>query len=148
MSDLLDGIAIVGLAGRFPDAPDAGVFWRNLVEGKDSIHRFTDEELRAAGYNPETVRALPGYVGVRGVVDRPEWFDRAFFGIPPREAEVMDPQHRVLLEVGWEALEDAGCDPSRYPGLIGVFAGMSNNTYFPFFVRNRLDLMNAVGIVS
>jgi len=60
----------------------------------------------------------------------------------------MDPQHRVFLELAWEALEDAACDPSRFAGLIGVFAGMSNNTYYPFFVRPRRDLMEAVGVVN
>jgi amino acid adenylation domain-containing protein len=104
--------------------------------------------LRGSGYDPAKARELPGYVAARGLVERPEWFDRGFFNIGPKEAEVMDPQHRVFLEVAWEALEDAGCDPSRYPGLIGVFAGMSNNTYYPYFVRARRDLMEAVGTVN
>ena len=141
-------IAIIGLAGRFPGARDVAEFWQNLVAGKDGITRLTDAQLTAAGYDPATVRAIPGYVGVRGIVDQPEWFDRHFFGIPPKEAEVMDPQQRVFLEIAWDALEDAGCDPSTFPGLIGVFGGMSNNTYFPFFVRQRRDLLDAVGIVS
>ncbi len=95
----LDGIAIIGLEGRFPDARDAREFWRNLVEGNDCITRFTDEQLAATGYDPKTLRALPGYVAARGVRGpKPEWFDRAFFNIPPKEAEVMDPQHRVFLE--------------------------------------------------
>ena len=90
MSEHPEGIAIIGLAGRFPEAPDAGAFWQNLVAGKDCLRRFSDAELAAAGYDPATVRALPGYVGVRGVIDRPEWFDRSFFNVPPREAEVMN----------------------------------------------------------
>ncbi|MBA2743698.1 MAG: aminotransferase class III-fold pyridoxal phosphate-dependent enzyme, partial [Chthoniobacterales bacterium] len=122
--------------------------WRNLLESKDCITRFSDEQLAATGYDPATLRALPGYVPARGVVEKPEWFDRAFFAIPAKEAEVMDPQHRVFLEVAWAALEDAGCDPSTYPGLIGVFAGTSNNTYYQYFVRQRRDLMDAVGVVS
>jgi amino acid adenylation domain-containing protein len=147
-SAIPDGIAIVGLAGRFPGARDAAEFWRNLSEGRDGIVRFSDEQLAANGYDPAKLRSLPGYVGARGTIEKPEWFDRNFFSIPPKEAEVMDPQHRVFLEVAWEALEDAACDPSRYPGLIGVFAGMSNNTYYPYFVRQRRDLLDAVGIVS
>ncbi|HYR58581.1 MAG TPA: polyketide synthase, partial [Chthoniobacteraceae bacterium] len=143
-----DGIAIIGLAGRFPGARDAREFWKNLVAGRDTITRFTDEQLAAAGHDPAKLRALPGYVAARGLVEKPEWFDREFFGIGPKEAEVMDPQHRVFLEIAWEALEDAACDPSRYAGLIGVFAGMSNNTYFPFFVSQRRDLLDAVGMVS
>ena len=143
-----DGIAIVGLAGRFPNARNTDEFWRNLVQGKDCITRFTDAQLSQAGYDPKQLRAIPGFVAARGLVEKPEWFDRGFFGISPREAEVMDPQHRVFLEVAWEALEDAGCDPARFSGLIGVFAGMSNNTYFPFFVAKRRDLLDAVGIVN
>src|SRR5581483_211877 len=141
-------IAIIGMSGRFPGANDVGAFWQNLVAGKDSITRFSDEELAAAGYDPKALRALPGYVAARGVIEKPEWFDRVFFGIPPKEAETLDPQHRVFLEICWEALEDAACDPVRFAGLIGVFAGMSNNTYFPFFVRQRRDLLDALGIVA
>ncbi len=144
----LDGIAIIGLEGRFPEARNAAEFWKNLVEGKDCITRFTDDQLAASGYDPKALRALPGYVAARGLVDKPEWFDRAFFGIPTKEAEVMDPQHRVFLEIAWAALEDAGCDPSTYPGLIGLFAGTSNSTYYPYFVRQRRDLMETVGVVS
>jgi amino acid adenylation domain-containing protein len=144
----LDGIAIIGLEGRFPEARNAAEFWLNLVEGKDCITRFTDEQLAATGYDPKVLRALPGYVAARGLVEKPEWFDRAFFGVPTKEAEVMDPQHRVFLEIAWAALEDAGCDPSTYPGLIGLFAGTSNSTYYPYFVRQRPDLMETVGVVS
>jgi len=144
----LDGIAIIGLDGRFPEARNAAEFWQNLVAGKDCITRFTDEQLAASGYDPNVLRTLPGYVGARGLVEKPEWFDRAFFSIPAKEAEVMDPQHRVLLEVAWAALEDAGCDPSTYRGLIGLFAGASNSTYYPYFVKPRRDLMETVGVVS
>jgi amino acid adenylation domain-containing protein len=144
----LDGIAIIGLDGRFPEARNAAEFWRNLVAGKDCITRFTDEQLAASGYDPKGLRTLPGYVGARGLVEKPEWFDRAFFAIPAKEAEVMDPQHRVFLEIAWAALEDAGCDPSTYPGLIGLFAGASNSTYYPYFVKPRRDLMETVGVVS
>lgn len=144
----LDGIAIIGLEGRFPEARNAAEFWKNLVEGRDCITRFTDDQLAATGHDPKALRALPGYVAARGLVEKPEWFDRTFFGIPTKEAEVMDPQHRVFLEIAWAALEDAGCDPSTYPGLIGLFAGTSNSTYYPYFVRQRRDLMETVGVVS
>jgi amino acid adenylation domain-containing protein len=138
-------IAIVGLAGKFPGARDAAEFWENLRAGRSTITQLSDEQLAASGYDPAAVRALPGYVAARGLIDRPEWFDRAFFGIAPKEAEAMDPQYRVFLETAWAALEDAGCDPARYPGLVGVFGGMSNATYYPFFVRQRRDILEAVG---
>ena len=147
-STIPEGIAIIGLAGRFPGARDVAEFWRNLTAGREGITRFTDAELAATGYDAAKLRDIPGYVAARGVIEKPEWFDRTFFSVPPKEAEVMDPQHRVFMEVAWAALEDAACDPSRYAGLIGVFAGMSNNTYYPFFVRQRRDLLDAVGIVS
>lgn len=143
-----DGIAIIGLEGCFPKARDAKQFWRNLIEGRDCITRLSDEQLAATGYDPKTLRDLPGYVPARGLVEKPEWFDRAFFGVPTKEAEVMDPQHRVFLEMAWAALEDAGCDPSTYPGLIGLFAGTSNSTYYQYFARQRRDLMEAVGVVT
>ncbi len=141
---ITEGIAVVGLAGRFPGAQDVPSFWRNLIAGYDGITRFTDEELAAAGYDPAALRTDPGFVPARGVIDRPEWFDAAFFGIQPREAEAIDPQQRVFMETAWHALEDAGCDPKRYAGLIGVYAGMSFNSYGRF-VRARRDLVDAVG---
>ena len=143
-----DSIAIVGMAGRFPGARNVAEFWENLVAGKDSVTHFTDEQLTSAGYDPAAVRKLPGWVGARGILEKPEWFDRGFFGISPKEAEVMDPQHRLFLEVAWDALEDAGYDTSRSPGLTGVFAGMSNNTYYSYFVQKRRDLLEAVGVVT
>jgi amino acid adenylation domain-containing protein len=136
------------MAGRFPGARNVAEFWKNLAAGKDTITRFTDEQLASVGYDPVAVRKLPGWVGARGIVEKPEWFDRAFFGISPKEAEVMDPQHRLFLETAWDALEDAGCDPARAAGLTGVFAGMSNNTYYSYFVQKRRDLMEAVGVVT
>ncbi len=140
-----DGVAIIGMAGVFPGARNVGEFWENLVAGKDSVTHFSDEELGAAGYDGKALRALPGYVAARGIVEQPEWFDRRFFGISPKEAEVIDPQHRVFLELAWEALEDAACDPSRFGGLIGVFAGTGDNSYYPYFVREQRELTGAVG---
>lgn len=115
-------IAIVGMAGRFPGAKSVGEFWENLKNGVESITRFTDEELEA-GHGPSAIKARP-------ILDDVEQFDASYFGILPKEAEVMDPQHRVFLECSVEALEDAGCDPARHGGAIGVFAGCSPNTYF------------------
>ncbi|MCP3805305.1 SDR family NAD(P)-dependent oxidoreductase [Allokutzneria sp. A3M-2-11 16] len=123
-----DGIAIVGMAGRFPGARDVGQLWRNLCDGVESITRFTDEELLAAGVTPQEL-ADPGYVKANPVLDDIELFDAGFFGIAPTEAKLMDPQQRVFLEVAWSALEAAGCDPGRFPGAIGVFAGAAMSTY-------------------
>lgn len=121
----VEGIAIVGMAGRFPGARSVAEFWHNLVHGVESITHFTEGELEVNG----PLTRQPNYVRARGVLDEVERFDARFFGFTPREAELTDPQHRLFLECAWEALEDAGWDPGRFPGAIGVYAGCSLNTY-------------------
>jgi amino acid adenylation domain-containing protein len=133
-SGLQEAVAVIGMAGRFPGAADLDEFWRNLRDGRESIRFFTDQELIAAGVDPRTF-ARPDYVRGRGVLDGVELFDAPFFDLTPREAELTDPQHRLFLECAWHALEDAGCDPSRFPGAIGVYAGVSANMYL---LRNVL----------
>jgi phthiocerol/phenolphthiocerol synthesis type-I polyketide synthase E len=128
MSDPPD-IAIVGMAGRFPGAPDLERFWRNLADGVEGITRFSDEELLRAGVPAEHI-GDPAYVKAAPVLEEPGQFDASFFGYSPAEAAAMDPQHRLLLELAVEALENAGCDPGRYAGRIGVFAGTAFNTYY------------------
>ena len=103
-------IAIVGLSGRFPGASNIDQFWQNLREGKESISFFSDEELLAAGVDPESL-GHPKYVKAGGVIENVEMFDAFFFGFSPREAELIDPQQRLFLECSWEALENAGYDP-------------------------------------
>lgn len=121
-----NAVAIIGMAGRFPGAATVEAFWKNLVDGVDSITRFSPEESedrRAAGKDSSA------YVAARGVLEGVEFFDAEYFGIPPREAERIDPQHRVFLEVCAHALEDAGYVPEEYTEEIGLFAGCSLNTY-------------------
>jgi len=132
-------IAIVGLAGRWPGAPNIDRFWRNLSGAVESVSFFTDEELEASGIDTSTLP--PNYVKARAILETPEWFDAPFFGYTPREAEVMDPQQRVFLEVAWEALEHAGYDTEQYRGTIGVFAGMANNTYFRSNLQSHPELV-------
>ncbi|HSP79768.1 MAG TPA: polyketide synthase, partial [Myxococcaceae bacterium] len=124
----LEGIAIIGLAGRFPGARTVDELWKNLREGVESITFFSDEELLKAGVDPSLVRA-PNYVKACGILGDTDQFDAGFFGLNPREAALMDPQHRLFLECAWEAMEGAGYSPDRQPGRVGVFAGMSMNTY-------------------
>ena len=126
-------VAIVGCAGRFPGAPDVATLWRNLCNGVESIARFEAGELEDA-FSPQE-RARPDFGRARSVLDRVDEFDAGFFGMQAREAELTDPQHRLFLECAWEALEDAGCDPSSYGGSIGVYAGCSIGSYF---LRNVL----------
>ncbi|NPC71099.1 amino acid adenylation domain-containing protein [Corallococcus exiguus] len=136
-------VAIIGMAGRFPGAPDIETFWKNLVGGVESVATFTREEVDPSVSAAE--RDAPEYVRARGTLEGVELFDAAFFGIMPKEAQVMDPQQRLFLETAWEALESAGCVPETYPGLVGVFAGTHNNSYQPLHVLPRQDIVGRVG---
>ncbi|MGI8988237.1 MAG: amino acid adenylation domain-containing protein [Bryobacteraceae bacterium] len=122
---MVDGIAVIGMAGRFPGARDIPQFWENLKNGIESITGFDDEDLHEGA-----AKNSPNYVRARPMLQDAEMFDPAFFGMYPKEAEVMDPQQRVFLECCWQAFEDAGYDPLTYDGLAGVYAGCSTNTYF------------------
>ncbi|WP_344341805.1 polyketide synthase, partial [Kitasatospora putterlickiae] len=144
MSEELDQIAIVGMAGRFPGAPDVDTFWRNLEEGRESIAVLSEEALRASGVDP-AVSGRDGYVRAKGVLEGADRFDAAFFGYNPREAEIMDPQHRVFLECAWEALESAGCVPEAFEGRIGVFAGAGMNTYLLHNVTANRRVFDSAG---
>ncbi|MEM8530260.1 MAG: SDR family oxidoreductase [Chloroflexota bacterium] len=123
-------IAIVGMSGRFPGAATIDAFWHNLRHGVESLTYFTDEELLQSGVDPDVVKDT-AYVNARPVLDveHVETFDAPFFGFSPREAELTDPQQRLFLECCWEALEHAGYDAQRYPGLIGLFGGSNISTY-------------------
>lgn len=130
MSDSVhDGIAIIGMAGRFPGAANVDEFWENLKNGVESITFFSDEELSAAGVS-STLLDNPDYVKAGAILQDIELFDASFFGFTPREAEITDPQHRLFLECSWEALESSGYDAQTYHGLIGLYAGQSSNGYF------------------
>ncbi len=130
-------LAIIGMAGRFPGAKNLDEFWFNLSTGIESISFFSDEEVEATGVDPVQLKD-PHYVKAGGIIEGVELFDAGFFGIYPKEAAIMDPQHRVFLECAWEALENAGYNPENYPGYIGVYAGSSMNTYLVFnLVQNR-----------
>jgi amino acid adenylation domain-containing protein len=132
------GVAVIGLAGRFPGAINVDEFWRNLVGGVESIAHFADAELEFSPVDDAKLAEHPNYVKARGIIEDADHFDAAFFGINPREAETMDPQQRIFLETAWQALEQAGYDAGTFNLLIGVFAAMSNNSYLPFLRRAGL----------
>ncbi|MDI5967115.1 type I polyketide synthase [Streptantibioticus silvisoli] len=121
-------IALVGMAGRFPGAGDVDGLWETVRDGRSGVTRFTDAELLAAGVSPQLL-ADPAYVRAGAVIDGVDRFDAGFFGVNPKEAQILDPQHRLFLEHSWHALEDAGCDPARFDGAIGVFGGCAWSTY-------------------
>lgn len=136
-------IAIIGMAVRVPGAHNLAEFWQNMQAGVETITSLSDEELIAAGVDKNTLNQ-PNYVGRKGILDNIEFFDASFFGISPRDAEIMDPQQRLFLECAWEALEHAGCVADVYNGPIGVYAGSSMNGYIlhnivPQRERLRLD---------
>ena len=137
------GIAVVGMAGRFPGAADLEQYWQNLRAGIESVTFFRREELLAAGVDAAELDD-PAYVPARALLDGAELFDAGLFGYTPREAELMDPQHRLLLECAWEALESAGCDPRRDPGLIGVYAGAGPNAYLLYNLLANRELLASV----
>ncbi len=121
-----DGIAIIGMSGRFPGAGDVATFWRNQLAGLESIQRFSAADLEVAG--AAEAAATPGYVAARSILPDIDLFDAAFFGMYPREAALMDPQHRLFMECCWEAFENAGYDPATSAST-GVYAGCSIPTY-------------------
>jgi acyl transferase domain-containing protein len=123
-----DGIAIVGMAGRFPGAHNLEQFWHNLKNGVESISVFSEEELQAAGVDAAMMK-IPGFVNAGSVLDDVDLFDGTFFGFSPRDAETTDPQQRLFLECAWEGLENAGYCPDTYPGLISIFGGSDQSTY-------------------
>ncbi|WP_051908356.1 type I polyketide synthase [Candidatus Odyssella acanthamoebae] len=121
-------IAVVGIAGKFPGASTPEELWKNLIIGKESITFFTKEELLAQGISNELIED-PNYVRAMPILKDEDKFDAQFFGYTPQEAALLDPQQRLFLECAYQALEDAGCNPEVYKGLIGVFGGARFNSY-------------------
>jgi phthiocerol/phenolphthiocerol synthesis type-I polyketide synthase E len=136
-------VAVVGLAGRFPGAANVGELWENLRQGVESVSFFDDAELLRA-QTPREDLTTPGFVPARGVLAGADLFDAPLFGFSPREARLMDPQQRLFLECAWEALGDAACDPERFPGVIGVYAGVSQSSYFLCNLLSRPELLRSV----
>ena len=136
-----DGIAIIGMSGCFPGAKDIDEFWKNLKNGIESISFFSDQDLKASGMDASILNNA-NYVKAGAVLEDIDLFDASFFGLNPREAETMDPQHRLFLEHAWKALEKAGYDADRYDGTIGVYAGEFTNTYLLSNLYSNPDLIN------
>ena len=143
-----NSIAIIGVSGRFPGAKNVDAFWKNLTAGVESISFFSDEELAASGVDVAELKKAPGYRAARGMIEQADWFDAAFFNISAKEAEVLDPQQRLFLEAAWEVMEDAGYDPARVKGYVGVYAGMSVNSYYMNNLYLRTDLIGPGGKIG
>lgn len=139
-------VAIVGAAGRFPGARNLEELWSNLCGGKETVTFFNREELDPLVTAQDSED--PHYIPARGILENVDLFDGAFFGISPNEAELMDPQQRVFMEVAWEAFENAGYVGEQIEGLVGVWAGMGNNFYYHYNVLTRPDKLAIMGEIA
>ena len=139
-------IAIVGLALRLPGgAQDAAGFWKNLREGVCSIKKLDEDQLEEAGVAAHLIKR-PDYVPYAAPLDDFDHFDADFFSLSPKEAVIMDPQHRQFLELSWEALEQAGHPPENFDGKVGVYAGCGMGSYFYFNVCSNPDIVEETGM--
>ena len=138
-------IAVIGLAGRFPQASDLKSFWEMLKNGKEAVVGFSDEDMLTAGVSPDLIKH-PDYVRSGTFMDEIENFDAGFFNISIRDAEITDPQQRLFLECSWQALEHAGYPPETTKDRIGLYAGISDNTYMRYHLEpNMQELLTTVG---
>ncbi|HEY0609998.1 MAG TPA: beta-ketoacyl synthase N-terminal-like domain-containing protein, partial [Chitinophaga sp.] len=119
-------IAIIGMSGRFPKSDNIELFWNNLVAGKELIRTYKPDELVKMGVDEKLIKD-PNYIWSNSMIDHPESFDHNFFGYTKGEAELMDPQTRLMHEQVWLALEDAACNPDEYKGKIGLYLSASDN---------------------
>ena len=138
-------IAIVGMALKVPGALNISDYWKNLVSGTESIDWLDPESLKAAGERPDRI-ADPNYVPATARLDDYDQFDAEFFGFGPKDAAILDPQHRKFLEVAWEAMEQSGHFPGSKTRDIGVFAGCGMGSYFYFNICSNPDLVDDVGM--
>lgn len=136
------GVAIVGMALRGPGAPDLEAFWDQLLAGREGLRRFRPDELDPDV--PASLRNHPNFVAARGVVEDLDRFDAGFFGVSAREATLVDPQQRMLLELAWQAFEHAGIAPER-ASRVGVYAGTANNQYTPLLRQHAPQLVAQSG---
>ncbi|BAY34382.1 beta-ketoacyl synthase [Nostoc carneum NIES-2107] len=143
--DILNQVAVIGMAGRFPKSKNLNDFWHHLQQGTELISFFSEQELESAGIE-SVVLNNPNFVKANGALEDIELFDAAFFGYTPRQAEIIDPQHRLFLEVAWSALEHAGYDSENYDGRISIYGGASISSYFLFNLFVNQELINLVGI--
>ena len=136
-------IAIIGMACRFPGASNAEEYWNNLIQGKESIKFFSEDEL-SEDIDP-AIRRHPWYVRAKGILSGYDKFDAAFFNIAPIEADVMDPQQRIMLEMCWHALEDAGIQPGDQQARTGVFLGTNWARYYQQNVLPNKEVISKFG---
>ena len=143
-----DGIAIVGMACRFPGAPDIAAFWRQLETGSDAVTNGRQDNGSWTGVSGDPA-VKDDIWGRGGFVDGIDRFDARFFGMTPIGARMTDPQQRLLLETSWRALEDAGIDPEGLRGSrTGVYAGIATSEYRDLMTTGGGDGLNYLGTAS
>jgi acyl transferase domain-containing protein/acyl carrier protein len=140
-NEMTNDIAVIGMAGRFPGADNISELWDNLINNRETIKHFTDEEIEPHEFNYESLKNNPNYIKSRGILNNIDKLDAAFFNLNPKEAALIDPQQRVWLEIAWEALEVSGYSRERTDILIGVFTGSGYNNYiFNNILHTRADV--------
>ncbi len=139
------GIAIVGMANRVPGAKNPEEFWHNLENGIESVKYYTDEQMAEAGVTPDLLKN-PHYVKAGAHLENFDYFDPDFFGFSPKEAGILDPQHRQFYECCWEALERSGHPPSKFDGAIGVYGGSGMAAYLAQNIMTNKELVDSVGM--
>ncbi|GGD19304.1 SDR family NAD(P)-dependent oxidoreductase [Aureimonas glaciei] len=145
-----DGIAIIGASGMFPKAADLDAFWRNIRDGVDCIGEIPASRWDIARfYDPDPQAPGKTYCKWMGALDAVDAFDARFFGITPREAELMDPQQRLFLQTAWHAIEDAAIDPARLAGSrCGIYVSSGPSGYEDLIEeRNSYSLLGSAGSI-
>lgn len=137
-------IAIVGLAGKLPQSDSIDEYWQNILNNNECITFFTEHELLNDNLSEDTFKNSD-YVKAKGIISDVDLFDNEFFNFSSLESKITDPQQRLFLETVWNGLENASLDPDTYPGLIGVFAGSSINTYLLQNIINNKKLIDLAG---
>ncbi|MEO0966942.1 MAG: type I polyketide synthase [Cyanobacteria bacterium J06639_18] len=132
-------VAVIGISGKFPGSKNIDEFWNHLINGTELISLFPNSQNQEAeNQSHKTIKA-------GSVLEDVELFDASFFGFNPREAEIMDPQHRLFLECAWEALENAGYDTEKEEREIGIYAGVGMGYYMYHNLFPNQDLLKSMG---
>ena len=143
--DTSSQVAIIGMAGRFPGASNINQLWQNLLNNVDSLEILAFDELKKLGI-PENVLKGKDYVAAARVLSNIEYFDYAFFGLSKREAELMDPQIRLLLQCAYNTFEDARIIPQQQDHVTGVYVGIGTNRYLLDNILSNKELVRTVGV--
>ncbi|MCX8131318.1 MAG: SDR family NAD(P)-dependent oxidoreductase [Clostridia bacterium] len=142
-----EAVAIVGMSGRYPDAGNLEQYWNNLVDARNSIREIPEYRWDVSKYyDPHPLQKGKIYCKWLGLLEDIEYFDPLFFNIPPTEAEIMDPQHRIFLQEGYKAFEDAGYSRQSLSNRkCGVYLGIMSNEYGMMLYKNQVGITNITG---